>query len=305
MASPSSPASSLSPAASSSSTPGQPVVEKPPTPPVNVLPSPTAQIYSFVHPALLLTLCAFRFDALTANPARELLNTLPWLLLLQLSYVVICLPPVGTVPSPSSSKATDTGSPVPGDGERKSAPRTPSSPSVALRPGKPGYRRKQQTGKNVWAGIWAKLMPAFLSLALLSLLATPVLAILLVLFGAPLTTQNAETMLCAAHMAVLSATALVYVHGVDGAVWKEVWGFARPADIVWGGALGTGLGAWFGAIPIPLDWDRPWQAFPITILVGAYIGHAVGSLVSRSPLLYGKRIQFAPEVNDNAEKKMN
>lgn len=87
-----------------------------------------------------------------------------------------------------------------------------------------------------------------------SFLATPILAVLLVLFGAPLTTDNAETILCAAHMALLSATALVYVHGVDGSVWKEVWGIARPADAVWGGALGTGLGAWFGAIPIPLDW---------------------------------------------------
>lgn len=82
----------------------------------------------------------------------------------------------------------------------------------------------------------------------------PVIAVLLVLFGAPLTTHNAETILCAAHMALLSATALVYVHGIDTAVWKEVWGIARPADAVWGSALGTGLGAWFGAIPIPLDW---------------------------------------------------
>lgn len=55
-------------------------------------------------------------------------------------------------------------------------------------------------------------------------------------------------------MALLSAPALIYAHGVDAAVWKEVWGIARPADAVWGGALGTGLGAWFGAIPIPLDW---------------------------------------------------
>lgn len=55
-------------------------------------------------------------------------------------------------------------------------------------------------------------------------------------------------------MAFLSASGLVYAHGVDGLVWKEVWGIARPADAVWGGALGTGLGAWFGAIPIPLDW---------------------------------------------------
>lgn len=55
-------------------------------------------------------------------------------------------------------------------------------------------------------------------------------------------------------MAVLSATALVYVHGVDTSTWREVWGMARPADAVWGGALGTGVGAWFGAVPIPLDW---------------------------------------------------
>lgn len=50
--------------------------------------------------------------------------------------------------------------------------------------------------------------------------------------------------------------------------------------------------------------DRPWQAFPITILVGAYIGYAVGSLVARTPLLYGKRIQFTPEEDEN-EKKTN
>jgi phosphatidylinositol glycan class F len=81
-----------------------------------------------------------------------------------------------------------------------------------------------------------------------------VLAILLVLFGAPLTTHNCETILGAAHMAVLSATALIYTHGLDRSVWNEVWGIARPADAVWGSALGTGLGAWFGAIPIPLDW---------------------------------------------------
>lgn len=51
--------------------------------------------------------------------------------------------------------------------------------------------------------------------------------------------------------------------------------------------------------------DRPWQAFPITILTGAYIGYAVGSLLSRTPLLFGKRIQFQPEETDDSEKKTN
>ena len=129
-------------------------------------------------------------------------------------------------------------------------------------------------------------------------------------------------------MAMLSATPLVYVHGVDGSTWREIWGVNRPTDAVWGGALGTGVGAWFGAVPIPLDWyvffffffcpdfsffffrqvaddvhrDRPWQAYPITILTGAYIGYAVGSLISRSSWLYGRRIQFVPEEDQKAEK---
>ncbi|KAJ5121748.1 Glycosylphosphatidylinositol anchor biosynthesis protein 11 [Penicillium atrosanguineum] len=280
--------------------PGSPIqapAEKPGAPPINILPSKLSQVYSYVHPVLLLTLCAVRFEKLVADPVQELLRDLPWLALLQISYVMLCLPPAG------STQATETVSD--GEEKKKAAQRSPSSPSMTLRPGKPGYRRKHQSGKLDLAGALAKIMPAFLSLAISSLIATPILAVLLVLFGAPLTTHNPETVLCAAHMALLSATALVYAHGVDGHIWKEVWGIARPVDAVWGSALGTGLGAWFGAIPIPLDWDRPWQAFPITILVGAYVGHALGSLVSRAPLLYGKRIQFAPVGTEEAEKKTN
>lgn len=39
--------------------------------------------------------------------------------------------------------------------------------------------------------------------------------------------------------------------------------------------------------------DRPWQAYPITIVTGAYIGYAIGCAAGRTPLLYGKRIQFS------------
>ncbi|KAJ5824695.1 GPI biosynthesis protein Pig-F [Penicillium robsamsonii] len=276
----------------SSSTPQAPD-EKPSAPPVNILPSLIARIYSIAHPALLLALGATRFEALVADPTKELLSTLPWLTLLQIFYVVLCLPPAGSTPS------TETSASAPADG--KSSPRASCSGS-AVRHGKHG-KRKQHA--NSWACIWSRSLPALLSLSLTFALATPVLTILLVLFGAPLTTHNLETVLCAAHMAVLSATALIYAHGVDRTVWNEVWGIARPADAVWGSALGTGLGAWLGAIPIPLDWDRPWQAFPITILVGAYIGYAVGSLLSRTPLVYGKRVKFTSENLSETEKKTN
>ena len=96
--------------------------------------------------------------------------------------------------------------------------------------------------------------PALLSFTLPLLLGTPILAVLLVLFGAPFTTHIPHTLLCAAHMALLSGSGLIYIYGTDGAVWREVWGASLAFDAVWGGAVGMSLGAWFGAVPIPLDW---------------------------------------------------
>lgn len=51
--------------------------------------------------------------------------------------------------------------------------------------------------------------------------------------------------------------------------------------------------------------DRPWQAFPITIITGAYIGYVVGSFVARTPLVFGKRVRFSEEEAANVEKKTN
>ena len=70
-----------------------------------------------------------------------------------------------------------------------------------------------------------------------------------------------------------------------------------PFDGVWGATVGTALGAWLGAIPIPLDWDREWQKWPITIVAGMYGGAVVGSLVGRW-LLQGKRMEFKPDEED-------
>lgn len=49
--------------------------------------------------------------------------------------------------------------------------------------------------------------------------------------------------------------------------------------------------------------DRPWQAYPITILTGAYLGYVVGSLIARTPLLYGKRIEFTSSSSPEEERE--
>lgn len=98
------------------------------------------------------------------------------------------------------------------------------------------------------------LQPAFLSLLLTTLAATPLLTATLVLFGAPVTTHHLHTLLCGAHIALLSTLPLVYVHGVTGETWRQAVALLLPIDEVYGALLGTVLGAWLGAVPIPLDW---------------------------------------------------
>ena len=48
--------------------------------------------------------------------------------------------------------------------------------------------------------------------------------------------------------------------------------------------------------------DRPWQAYPITILTGAYLGFVVGGMLGRS-VLFGKRLRF-DEVEELGGKKV-
>ena len=49
--------------------------------------------------------------------------------------------------------------------------------------------------------------------------------------------------------------------------------------------MSTLLGAWIGAVPIPLDWNRPWQ-------VGLYI-HLTLSLDSK-PVTYSFKHSLPP-----------
>lgn len=135
---------------------------------------------------------------------------------------------------------------------------------------------------------------AILALLLSLFAATPVFFVLMVLLGAPLTTHHAETLLCAAHIALLFAPPLFYTRGVEPRAWREVAALMLPGDAVWGGSLGVIVGSWLGAVPIPLDWDRDWQRWPVTIVAGAYAGWAAGRVLGEFVLL-GKRVPMDAE----------
>lgn len=42
-----------------------------------------------------------------------------------------------------------------------------------------------------------------------------------------------------------------------------------------------------------LDWDRDWQAWPVTVLVGCYAGWAAGKTLLGPVFLKGKRIDMS------------
>lgn len=120
-----------------------------------------------------------------------------------------------------------------------------------------------------------------------------------VLLGASLTTQVPETLLLCCVVAVLAIGPIaVAVEPTEQFVWLRLFSSMEPATdlefALLAPAVGTLLGCWAGAIPIPLDWDRPWQAWPTTCVLGAVLGHTIGSAVSLGVCSY--RAAMATEV---------
>ncbi|TKX23302.1 putative GPI biosynthesis protein family Pig-F protein [Elsinoe australis] len=209
--------------------------------PIEIHSDPLSQAYSYIHIFAILSTFTYTFPSLVADPISTMTGSLLPLALLQGIYCAICLP--GTQSSPSTSSKT-----------KKKTP----SPELSL-----GFR----------------IIPALLSLTLTLTFGTPLLTALLLLFGAPFTSHQLHTLLCGAHIALLAAPQLVYVHGVVADKWLAIASLSVPIDEVFGASLGACVGAWVGAVPIPLDWDREWQRWPVTILAGAYGGWAVGKVL--------------------------
>ncbi|KAK9376681.1 GPI biosynthesis protein family Pig-F-domain-containing protein [Lipomyces chichibuensis] len=113
----------------------------------------------------------------------------------------------------------------------------------------------------------------------LSILLTPFIHLIYILFGAPVTVSIPATFLLSAHTALLALFPILCTFPLDGVTWINIVALKAPLTPAYTAALGTIAGAWLGAVPIPLDWDREWQTWPVTVVFGAYVGNAVGRLV--------------------------
>ncbi|KAI0102746.1 GPI biosynthesis protein family Pig-F-domain-containing protein [Nemania sp. FL0031] len=224
-----------------------------PTQAVRTIPTPEAQALRHAHPAILLSLFALRFRALVADPVSTMQSALPVVLALQAAYTIICLPAAGS----QGAKA-----------HRK------------LRPGEKKKGTPEVAGPN--------LAVTTLVAVVLSTVSAGALHVLLVLFGAPFLTHLPHTFLCSLHLSLLGLYPLFYTRAVASKDWLEILGARAPFDEAFGGLVGAGVGAWVGAVPIPLDWDREWQKWPVTILCGIYAGYTVGKLIGGT-VAFGKR----------------
>ncbi|XP_076798524.1 GPI ethanolamine phosphate transferase, stabilizing subunit isoform X1 [Arvicanthis niloticus] len=89
------------------------------------------------------------------------------------------------------------------------------------------------------------------------------LHIIFVLYGAPLIELVLETFLFAVVLSTFTTVPCLCLLGPNLKAWLRV--FSRNGvTSIWENSLqittiSSFIGAWLGAFPIPLDWERPWQ----------------------------------------------
>jgi len=120
-----------------------------------------------------------------------------------------------------------------------------------------------------------------------------VIYIILMLLGAPISSLVLKTYLLALLISIATVYTPALVLGIPALgydstsvvkhwTWVRLFAEFSPRNFVERAmvfpVIGTVIGCWIGVIPIALDWDRPWQAWPLTPAFGAIGGHILSSI---------------------------
>ncbi|CAI8599882.1 unnamed protein product [Vicia faba] len=103
--------------------------------------------------------------------------------------------------------------------------------------------------------------------------------------GAPVTFQCLpKTLAWSLMMSLFTTVPASCVLGSSWADWKRIFAHTKPNGsieyLICLQAHGAVIGGWFGAWPMPLDWERPWQEWPISVSYGTLAGYLVASVAS-------------------------
>ena len=137
-----------------------------------------------------------------------------------------------------------------------------------------------------------KNMNNSLKFVVLHLAEIAILYIVIVLFGAPFFSHQKETLTLAVLITVLTMTPATFILDTDNviSVFTDSPIFNEYIskvyiDFVQLNVKTVILGAWLGAFLIPLDWDRPWQVWPIPCVMGALVGFASTFIITFAKIL--------------------
>jgi len=116
------------------------------------------------------------------------------------------------------------------------------------------------------------------------LIGTLIFHFLAIMFGAPLIENWQKTALWSAWMSCLMLFPASCLVGPSFTAWNNLFSFHKTQNVVETlccfSGLGCMVGGWVGAFPIPLDWDRPWQVWPISCTYGSLAGYLFGLILS-------------------------
>ncbi|XP_066603616.1 phosphatidylinositol-glycan biosynthesis class F protein [Prorops nasuta] len=134
--------------------------------------------------------------------------------------------------------------------------------------------------KRFWTRILREIFKFIFFLITLSL----IYYVVILLFGAPILTHREETIMLTITLSSLTFVPASLHLGVDTALsillaTQKLKG-SLLVDAVKVNIKATLLGTWLGAIVIPLDWDRPWQAWPIPCVTGAFFGYMLAHFIT-------------------------
>ncbi|XP_046963106.1 phosphatidylinositol-glycan biosynthesis class F protein [Vanessa cardui] len=106
----------------------------------------------------------------------------------------------------------------------------------------------------------------------------------IILFGAPVLEYHEETLILSSLLTLLTVFPLIAHTGVELAVQLLFGVKTFPRDTIIAmlvnNALLTVCGAWLGAVVIPLDWNTPWQQWPIPCYLGAIGGYLLSNVLT-------------------------
>ncbi|KAJ6846467.1 phosphatidylinositol-glycan biosynthesis class F protein [Iris pallida] len=139
---------------------------------------------------------------------------------------------------------------------------------------------------------------SFLVAAGRGLLALPIGALLnsfgAIVLGAPVGIKYwISTIYWSLLMSLLTFVPAVCVFGSSKTDWQTVLSVSKLSEsvdcMISMPAHGAVIGAWLGAWPMPLDWEKPWQEWPICVTYGAIAGYLFGLASSMYIVLFRRR----------------